>query len=64
MSKIFEYKVTGTLAEPKSETVYIPKVLTMPLHPFRTLEELFSGGSNKTNAPPVFKELSPEELTH
>jgi hypothetical protein len=61
VSKIFEYKVTGTLAEPRSETVYIPKIFMMPLHPFRTIEDLFSGDAGKTNAPPVFKELPPED---
>jgi hypothetical protein len=55
VSKIFEYKVTGTLAEPKSEPVYIlPKILLLPLHPFRTLEDLLPAGTGGTNAPPVF----------
>ncbi len=53
MSKLFEYNITGTLSEPKSEPVYIiPKLILMPLHPFRTLEGLFPGESSKTNAPP------------
>lgn len=56
VTKMFEYKITGTLKEPKTEPVYIPKLLLMPLHPFRTLEDWFSPDSGKTNAPPVFKE--------
>jgi hypothetical protein len=55
VTKMFEYKITGTLSDPKSEPVFIPKLLLVPLHPFRTLEELFSEPP-KTNAPPVFKE--------
>ena len=40
VTKLFEYKVTGTLAKPKSEPVFIPKVFLMPFHPLRTLREL------------------------
>ena len=52
VSKLFEYKITGTLKNPKSEPVYyVPKLLLLPLHPFRSLEELFPAGAG-TNAPP------------
>ena len=54
VSKLFEYKVTGTLDNPKKEPVYVPKFLLMPLHPIQTLEELFPSGdnfSNPTNMP-------------
>ena len=37
VSKIFEYKITGTLAQPKAEPVYVPGFL---LHPFRSLKGL------------------------
>ena len=54
VSKIFEYKITGTLDQPKSDPVYlVPKILLMPLHPIRTLEGLFPGESGSTNAPPA-----------
>jgi hypothetical protein len=36
--------------------VYVPKILLLPLHPIRTLEELIPGGGNffsSTNVPPV-----------
>jgi hypothetical protein len=57
VTKIFEYKVTGTLEKPKSEPVYVPgilpKLLSVPFHPIRTLEQLFpGGGTTATNAPP------------
>src|SRR6185503_4430437 len=56
VTKMMEYKITGTLSDPRSEPVYLPtKLLLVPLHPFRTLEELFSEPP-KTNAPPVFRE--------
>ncbi len=52
VSKLFEYKITGTLKNPKSEPVYVvPKLLLMPLHPFRSLEEMFPAGAG-TSAPP------------
>jgi len=56
VTKVFEYKVTGTLENPKKEPVYVPKILLLPLHPIRTLEELIPGGGNffsSTNVPPV-----------
>lgn len=40
MTKLFEYKVAGTLGKPKAQPVFIPKVLMMPFHPLRTLREL------------------------
>ena len=53
VSKAFEYKVTGTLENPQKEPVYVPKLLLLPLHPIRTLEDLLPGGASFTNAPPV-----------
>ena len=54
VSKIFEYHVTGTLQNPKSEPIYVlPRLLLIPLHPIRTLENLFMpGGGSFTNQPP------------
>ncbi len=52
VSKLFEYHVTGTLKNPKSEPVYVPKFLLMPLHPIRSLEELFPGGDLFQSPPP------------
>ena len=58
VTKLFEYKVTGTLENPKKEPVvpFVPKILEMPLHPIRSLEELIPGGGNffsPTNTPPA-----------
>jgi hypothetical protein len=53
VSKLFEYRVTGPLDNPKREPVYVlPKLLLVPLHPFRTLEELVPGIDSPLNAPP------------
>jgi hypothetical protein len=42
LTKVFEYKINGTLAEPKSEPLYIPRLLFFPFHPFKTLRDIFS----------------------
>jgi len=41
VGKIFECHVTGQLDEPVVTPVFIPKILLAPLHPIRSLEELF-----------------------
>ena len=58
VTKLFEYKVSGSLGEPKAEPVYlVPKVMLlpfqMPFHPLRTLRGLFPEnlGYSPTNAP-------------
>jgi len=49
VTKLFEYKVTGSLAQPKTEPVYlIPKLVMMPFHPFRSLKELLQDDSGPT----------------
>lgn len=52
VSKVFECEVTGTLDQPKITPLYIPfpKVLSAPLHPIRTVEQIFS--APPTNTPP------------
>jgi hypothetical protein len=58
VTKLFEYKVTGTLQNPKKESIvpFVPNILQMPLHPIRSFEGLLSSGVNffsPTNAPPA-----------
>ncbi len=53
VTKLFEYKVTGTLENPKEEPVYVPKLFLLPLHPIRTFEELLPGGDTFTNTPSI-----------
>jgi hypothetical protein len=52
VSKLFEFHVTGTLKNPKSDPVYVPKLLLMPLHPIRSLEGLFPGSDLFPGPPP------------
>jgi hypothetical protein len=53
VSKLFEYRVTGPLKDPKSEPIYVlPRLLLIPLHPIRTLESMIPGGDSFTNSPP------------
>jgi hypothetical protein len=60
VTKLFEYKVTGSLGEPKTSPVYIvPKFVFLPFqfpfHPFNTLKGLLPEdlGASRTNAPPL-----------
>lgn len=55
VAKLFEYRITGTLAEPKLAPLYIPKILLLPLNPLRTLEELFTPAPAFTAPPPETK---------
>ncbi|HUA66997.1 MAG TPA: AsmA-like C-terminal region-containing protein [Candidatus Saccharimonadales bacterium] len=52
VSKLFEFKITGTLQRPQSEPVYVPKFFLMPLHPFRSLEDILSNSTNAYAPPP------------
>ncbi|HWN94439.1 MAG TPA: AsmA-like C-terminal region-containing protein [Methylomirabilota bacterium] len=55
VTKLFEYKVTGTFSKPKSEPLFIPKILLMPFHPLRTMRELLEGDKEEIlpgNVPP------------
>jgi hypothetical protein len=43
VTKIFEYRITGTLQEPKTEPVYIiPKIILFPFSPIKTIKDIFS----------------------
>ncbi len=59
VTKVFEYKVTGTLDDPKTEPLFlVPRLMLMPFHPIRTLKSLVpgeSGNGASTNAPPPVK---------
>jgi len=55
MAKLLEYKVSGHLAEPTLEPVYIPKFLLLPLNPLRSLEELLAPRPPVTRLVPEIK---------
>ena len=50
--KLFEYKLTGSIKQPKAEPAYIPSFLLAPFHPIQTIKGLLPG-EKKTNEPPV-----------
>jgi hypothetical protein len=55
VSKMFEFKVTGTLEDPKKEPVYLlPKMMLFPFHRKGSAPEEQSP-STSTNAPPVIR---------
>ena len=52
VSKLFEYHITGSLKDPRSEPIYVlPKLLLLPLHPIRTLEDIIPGGDTFSSRP-------------
>jgi AsmA-like C-terminal region len=53
VSKIFEYKITGTLHDPKSEPVFfVPRIIMLPLHPIRTIREMMPEEPDPIYLPP------------
>jgi hypothetical protein len=58
MTKLFEYKVTGSLDQPKTEPLhFLPRIVLMPLHPWRALKELLPEGPalSRTNSVPSIR---------
>jgi hypothetical protein len=54
VGKLFEYRVTRTLGNPKLEEVYfVPKLLLLPFQPIKTLKNIFGkDDENPAEAPP------------
>lgn len=52
VTKIMEYKVSGTLQHPKYKPVYIPKFLLYMLHPIKTLKDLLPQDNGDYAPPP------------
>ena len=53
VTKMFEYKVTGTAEDPKIDPVYIvPRLMMLPFQPFRSLKGLFQEDPKRQKRPP------------
>lgn len=52
LTKIFEYKLSGTLTAPKAEPIHVPKILFAPLQPVRMFKSLFTGEQKNNNSKP------------
>ncbi|MDB6026620.1 MAG: AsmA family protein [Verrucomicrobiales bacterium] len=62
LTKLFEYKLTGSLEDPKSEPVFIPKILLNLLRPFHSLKRILpdkSGAASETAPPTVEVKTEP-----
>jgi hypothetical protein len=62
VTKVFVYKIGGTLNHPKMDPLYVPKILMLPFHPLRTLKEIFSedkSGDKGGARPPEEKKYDP-----
>lgn len=55
VTKLFQYKITGTLADPRPQPVYVPRILLFPLAPVKTIEDLFTPDAPVIVAPPETK---------
>ena len=58
VSKVFEYKISGTLGDPKMEPLYfLPRMMLLPLHPIEAIKDLKPKApeSPGTNAVPEVK---------
>jgi hypothetical protein len=61
VSKLFEYHVTGTLANPKTEPIWgIPRLVFFPFQPIKTLKEIFGEEKKPANSPPESNDQKPE----
>jgi hypothetical protein len=61
VTKLFDYRITGTLDQPKTEEVYmLSRILMMPLHPLKTLKDLINLEEKGPEKPP---EKPPERPT-
>ena len=48
VTKMFEFKITGTLDKPKTDQLYaVPRLLMMPFHPIKTFKDIFGGDDKK-----------------
>jgi len=53
MTKLFEYKVSGTLENPKTEQRYFPsKFIMLPFQPIKTLKDIFVPEAAPKDKPP------------
>ena len=57
ITKVFEFRVTGTLEEPKSVPRFAPKALLWPFQPLKTIKEILI----PENAPPILTPLPNRE---
>jgi hypothetical protein len=62
VSKIFEYRVSGTIAEPNPQPVwFIPRLLFLPFAPVKSLQDIFAPNAKPgEKAPPSPAPASPQ----
>jgi hypothetical protein len=60
VTKLFEYKVTGTLEEPQTQPLYIiPKIILFPFSPIKTIKDLLGIGQPLPRREPERREPEP-----
>lgn len=58
LTKLLEFRVTGTLAEVEAEPLYVPRILLLPLQPVKILRSLFQPSGRDRQGDPD----SPDEV--
>ncbi len=53
LTKLFEFRISGTLSDVAAEPLYIPKFLLLPLQPLRLLFGLFGPGHGSSHGDPI-----------
>ncbi len=62
VTKLFEYKITGTLDNPKTEQLYvISKIFILPFQPLKMLKDLLNQANNPPEAPPQTQPNKPPQ---
>ncbi|MFO1501611.1 MAG: AsmA-like C-terminal region-containing protein [Verrucomicrobiota bacterium] len=59
LSKAFEYRITGSIHQPETEPVFIPKALMWPFHPWKSLKKLFTRKPRSAEAPEIRDYFTP-----
>ncbi len=60
LSKLFEYKITGTISDPVAQPLYVPKFLMMMLRPFHTVKTLMPTGPAESTPLTAPKSVPPK----
>jgi len=54
VTKLFEFKLNGTVEDPKTEPVFIiPKIVLLPFSPLKNLKEIFTPQESPSNGGPA-----------
>ncbi len=53
LTKLMEFRVTGTLSDVEAEPVYVPKFILLPLQPFKVIRQIFKPPEPQVRTTPL-----------